>query len=182
MLEIVTDHASDTYRAIYTVKFATAIYVLHAFQKKSKTGAKTPAEDMELIARRLKAAEADYRMLMEKGKKIMTKVSESSVKRGTRNIFADLGFVDAETHLLKAGLVNQIQEIVTAHGLTQTAAGKHLGISQPDVSRLLKGQFRDVSVERLMRLLTRLGCDVDIVIRDQGKKSAPRETLHLLAG
>ncbi len=112
----------------------------------------------------------------------MTKVSESSVKRGTQNIFADLGFADAGTHLLKAGLVNQIQEIVTARGLTQTAAGKHLGISQPDVSRLLKGQFRDVSVERLMRLLTRLGCDVDIVIRDPGKKSAPRETLQLRAG
>lgn len=111
----------------------------------------------------------------------MTKVSEDSVKRGTQNIFADLGYADAETHLLKAGLVNQIQEIITARGLTQTAAAKHLGISQPDVSRLLKGQFRDVSVERLMRLLTRLGCDVDIVIRDHGKKTAPRETFHLLA-
>lgn len=112
----------------------------------------------------------------------MTKTAENSVKRGTRNIFADLGYADAETHLLKAGLVNQIQEIITASKLTQTAAAKRLGISQPDISRLLNGQFRDVSVERLMRLLTRLGCDVDIVIRDHGKKSTPRETLHLLAG
>ncbi len=111
----------------------------------------------------------------------MTKTSDSKVKRGTRNIFADLGYADAETHLLKAGLVNRIQEIIRARGLTQTAAAKHLGLSQPDVSRLLNGQFRDVSVERLMRLLNRLGCDVDIVIRDHGKKKAPRETLHLLA-
>lgn len=111
----------------------------------------------------------------------MTKTAENSVKRGTRNIFADLGYADAETHLLKAGLVNQIQKIITASKLTQTAAAKQLGISQPDISRLLNGQFRDVSVERLMRLLTRLGCDVDIVIRDPGKKSAPRETLHLFA-
>lgn len=75
-----------------------------------------------------------------------------------------------------------ILEIITARGLTQTAAAKQLGISQPDISRILRGQFREMSVERLMRLLTRLGCDVDIVIRDSGKKSAPRETLHLPTG
>jgi len=50
------------------VKFATAIYVLHAFQKKSKTGIKTPAEDLELIQRRLKVAEADYKAQLGKGK------------------------------------------------------------------------------------------------------------------
>lgn len=69
VMEIVANHASDTFRAVYTVKFATAIYVLHAFQKKSKTGVKTPAEDIELISRRLKAAEADYKMQIEKGKR-----------------------------------------------------------------------------------------------------------------
>lgn len=68
MLEIVADHVGDTFRAVYTVKFATAIYVLHAFQKKSKTGIKTPPEDMELIQRRLKAAEADYKLQIGKGK------------------------------------------------------------------------------------------------------------------
>jgi len=112
----------------------------------------------------------------------MTKTIDSKVKRGTRNIFADLGYADAETHLLKAGLVNRVQEIIRARRLTQTAAAKYLGLSQPDVSRLLSGQFRDVSVERLMRLLNRLGCDVDIVIRDHGKKNAAFETIHLQAG
>ena len=68
VLEIVTDHVGDTFRAVYTVKFATAIYVLHAFQKKSKAGIKTPTEDLELIQRRLKAAEADYKFQLEKGK------------------------------------------------------------------------------------------------------------------
>ena len=69
VLEILADHTGDTYRAVYTVKFAASIYVLHAFQKKSKTGIKTSASDMELIARRLKAAEADNRLMLEKGKK-----------------------------------------------------------------------------------------------------------------
>src|SRR5664279_2443772 len=68
VMEIVSDHVGDTYRAVYTVKFATAIYVLHAFQKKSKTGIKTPAEDMELIQQRLKVAEADYKSQLGKRK------------------------------------------------------------------------------------------------------------------
>jgi phage-related protein len=69
VLEIVSDHSGDTYRAVYTVKFATAVYVLHAFQKKSKTGSKTPATDMELIRRRLKVAEADDKVRLAKGAK-----------------------------------------------------------------------------------------------------------------
>ncbi len=68
VLEVVADHVGDTFRAVYTVKFATAVYVLHAFQKKSKSGIKTPTEEMELIRRRLRAAEADYKMQLEQGK------------------------------------------------------------------------------------------------------------------
>ena len=67
VLELVADHVGDTFRAVYTVKFAMAVYVLHAFQKKSKSGIKTPTEDMELIQRRPKAAEADYKAQLEKG-------------------------------------------------------------------------------------------------------------------
>ena len=68
VLEVVADHVGDTFRAVYTVKFATAVYVLHAFQKKSKSGIKTPTEEMDLIRRRLRAAEADYKMQLEQGK------------------------------------------------------------------------------------------------------------------
>ncbi len=68
VLEIVTDHVGDAFRSVYTVGFPSAIYVLHAFQKKSKSGIKTPAEDLEMIRRRLKAAETDYQMQYGKGK------------------------------------------------------------------------------------------------------------------
>lgn len=101
--------------------------------------------------------------------------------RGSKNVFADLGYADAETHLLKAKLVSRIQRAINAQKLTQVATAQRLGLSQPDVSRLLNGQFREVSVERLMRLLTRLGCDVDITIRKHGKPAAPRDTIRLLA-
>jgi len=60
VLEIVANHRGDTYRAVYTVKFEHAIYVLHAFQKKSPQGRKTPQSDVELISRRLKMASEDY--------------------------------------------------------------------------------------------------------------------------
>lgn len=60
ILEVVEDHQGDTYRAVYTVQYGDLVYVLHAFQKKSKYGATTPKADMDLVKRRLKAAAADY--------------------------------------------------------------------------------------------------------------------------
>lgn len=60
VLEIVADHQTDTRRAVYTVRFADTIYVLHAFQKKSKRGIETPKMEMELIQQRLIAAERDF--------------------------------------------------------------------------------------------------------------------------
>lgn len=60
VLEIVEDFRGDTYRAVYTVRFAGAVYVLHAFQKKSKAGIKTPLEDVRLIHERLQRAQQHY--------------------------------------------------------------------------------------------------------------------------
>lgn len=60
VFEIVEDHRGDTYRAVYTVRFAEVVYVLHAFQKKSKVGIKTPQDDVNLIGERLKRAQQDY--------------------------------------------------------------------------------------------------------------------------
>jgi len=58
-VELIEDFDGDTYRAIYTVRFETAVYVLHAFKKKSKRGIKTPQSDIDLVKRRLRDAEAD---------------------------------------------------------------------------------------------------------------------------
>lgn len=100
----------------------------------------------------------------------MSNKEDTSIRRGTKNVFADLGYSDPDTHLLKAQLVSHIHEIISKQKLTQTEAAQIMGLSQPDVSRLLKGQFRDVSVERIMKILTRIGCDVDIVIKQPGHK------------
>ena len=61
ILEVVTDHRGDTWRSVYTVRFRDAIYVLHVFQKKSKSGIATPKRELDLIQQRLAEAELDYR-------------------------------------------------------------------------------------------------------------------------
>lgn len=61
VLELVESHDGDAYRAVYTVRFANAVYVLHAFQKKSKRGRETPKSEMDIVRRRLRAAEEDAR-------------------------------------------------------------------------------------------------------------------------
>ena len=87
------------------------------------------------------------------------------IESGSGNVFADLGRPDAEAQLLKADLVARIDDIIRRRRLTQTRTAALLGLSQPDVSRLLRGDFRAYPVERLLRLLTALGRDVEIVIR-----------------
>ena len=93
-------------------------------------------------------------------------IQKVKVERGSGNVFADLGRSDAESQLLKAELVTRIDKIIRQRRLKQVEAAKLLGLSQPDISRLLRGNFREYSVERLMRLLTALGRDVEIVIRE----------------
>ncbi len=70
MLEIVVNEDTDTYRAVYTVRFENAVYVLHCFQKKSKSGAATPQKDIDLVKTRLAAAEEDYAQWPQKQKKL----------------------------------------------------------------------------------------------------------------
>lgn len=107
----------------------------------------------------------------------MSTQDELFIEHGTTNVFADLGFPDPETHLLKAQLVDRVREAMNERKMTQVAAAKATGVAQPKISDILKGQFRDVSVERLMRMLTRLGCEVDIVVRPQGLP-ARAATIH----
>lgn len=91
--------------------------------------------------------------------------TDTTVERGGGNVFADLGFPNADAHLVKAELVSRIDDIVRDRGLTQTETARLMGLSQPDVSRLLRGDFREYSLERLFRLLNALGRDIDIVVR-----------------
>ena len=69
VLELMEDHDGNAYRAVYTVRFAAAVYVLHAFQKKSREGRETPKSDMDIVRRRLRTAEEDARQQASKESK-----------------------------------------------------------------------------------------------------------------
>lgn len=91
------------------------------------------------------------------------------VERGSSNIFADLGFPDAEERLLKAQIVAEIYRLTNMRKQTQARTGKLLGISQPEVSRMFRGHFEEYSVDRLMNFLTAFSQDVEIVVRPHKK-------------
>ena len=88
---------------------------------------------------------------------------------GSGNVYADLGFPDAEEMLAKAELAHKIAVIIERRRLTQTRAAAALGIDQPKVSALLNGHLSAFSIERLVRFLLRLGRDVEIVVREPRK-------------
>ncbi len=95
----------------------------------------------------------------------MKRKAKIRVKEGSGNIFADLGFANPEHEEVKARLTLQIYRLIKGRGLTQAQAGAVLGIKQPHVSNLMRGQSGAFSVERLMSFLTALGQDVQITVK-----------------
>jgi len=84
------------------------------------------------------------------------------------NVFEDIGLPNPQEHLVKAQLVMKIDLLMQERGLKQAAAAALFGVRQPDVSKMLRGDFRQFSVERLMRFLVALGQDVEIVVKPAG--------------
>lgn len=95
----------------------------------------------------------------------MAKKSTIAVTPSSGNVFADIGVREPEEALAKAQLASRIREIVRQRRLTQMATAALLRIDQPKVSALLNGRLTSFSSTRLMRLLTRLGQDVEILVR-----------------
>ena len=85
-------------------------------------------------------------------------------------MFKDLGLPNAEEHLVKAQLVYKIDKIMKDRGLKQVDAAELFGVRQPDVSKMLRGEFRQFSVERLLRFLVALNQDVEIVVKPHRDK------------
>jgi predicted XRE-type DNA-binding protein len=103
----------------------------------------------------------------------------AEITKGSGNVFADLGFPDAEGHALKAGFVQRIAKLIAEEGLTQAEAAARMGMSQPDVSKMLKGQFRPLSLERLIRCLVALGQSVTIEVKPpSGRNARPSVTVR----
>jgi predicted XRE-type DNA-binding protein len=87
------------------------------------------------------------------------------VHRGSVNVFDDLGLADAEKLKIKTGLVIEIRKAMRTGCLTQQEAAKRMGITQPKVSDMMRGNFTNLSERKLMVCLTRLGYDIEISVR-----------------
>ncbi len=159
VLEVVENYDGDTYRAVYTVKFAGVVYVLHCFQKKSKSGIATPQHTMALVQQRLRVAEQT-----QPEHKIVIDNKENTTTKSSGNVFADLGLPDADDLMGKANLALHIRRTIEARRLTQAQAAALLGLDQPKVSSIINGRLDGFSSDRLMRFLNDLGCDVQITV------------------
>lgn len=88
-------------------------------------------------------------------------------QRGSGNVYKDLGFKNADEMQTKAALASSILSIIEKKNWTQTEAAKILGITQPKVSLLYRGQFSGFSIEKLIRLLNKLNQDIEIIIKEK---------------
>lgn len=87
------------------------------------------------------------------------------VESSSGNVFADLGLPDADKLKIKSGLVIEITQAIRKLGLTQQAAAKRMGITQPKVSDMMRGDFSNLSERKLMDCLNRLGYDIEIKVK-----------------
>src|SRR5712671_6405626 len=105
-------------------------------------------------------------------------MTKKGYETGSRNVFKDIGVPNAEEHFVKAQLVFKIDTLMKERGLKQVEAADLFGIRQPDISKMLRGEFRQFSVERLLRFLVALDQDVEIVVKPhRGRSSVP--ALHV---
>lgn len=103
------------------------------------------------------------------------RVGGIEVQWGSGNVYADLGLPDAEKLKIKTGLLVEIRKAMQQLGLTQQEAAKRMGLTQPKVSDMMRGDFTNLSERKLMDCLTRLGYDIEIKI-----KPAKKSVGHLL--
>lgn len=101
---------------------------------------------------------------------------EIKVQSSSGNVFADLGLANSDELLIKAELVRQITNLITAKSLVQTEAARLLGVDQPKISALLHGKLSGFSTERLFRFLNALGSDVEIRVIPKHQSDSQAQT------
>jgi predicted XRE-type DNA-binding protein len=141
----------DAYRVFYVAKFEEAVYVLHAFQKKTQKTAIATSRSAGSVTARSKTGAARVR-----------KSEAIKFIEGSDNVFEDLGFDREEAANLKirADLMIDLREYIRARGWTQAEAADFFGETQPRISNLLKGEISRFSIDKLINMLARAGLRV----------------------
>jgi len=164
--QVRADDPGGTFRSVYVTQLGEAIYaiyVLHAFQKKAKSGIATPRRELDLIQHPASACP------QASPRKWGLKMSNREFTRGSGNVFADLKLPDADELLAKAELVAKIIAEIQRRRLTQSQAAARLGIDQPKVSALKQGKLSGFSIERLLRFLLLLGQNIEITVKGRSR-------------
>ena len=104
------------------------------------------------------------------------------VRKSSGNVFADLGVKNPEEALVKARLAQVISDAVTVRGMTQVEAAVLLGIDQPKISRLVRGQLAGFTIERLFRFVTLLGGDIEITVTGHIRNSRRAGNMKIALG
>jgi predicted XRE-type DNA-binding protein len=155
VFEIALPFRGDAFRAVYAVQLGDDLWVVHAFQKKSTRGIKTPKHEIDLIKDRLKRLRE---MLAMKSEKL-------EVVRGSGNVFRDLGHKNADADQFKAILAAEIIKSLDRDGLSVRSAQSRTGIAAADFSRIRNADLGRFTVDRLMSIINRLGSRVEVKIK-----------------
>lgn len=166
-VEEIRIHSEPEHRVFYVAKFEEAVYVLHAFEKKTP---KTSAREIEVARKRL-----GYRGCCSTGTQTGREVDVSEeITRSAGNVFEDLGFSPAEAENLKirSALMGSIRSIIEHEGLTQVHAAQMLGVSQPRVSDLVRGKIELFSIDALVNMLGAAGRHVEFSVHPSVDRAA----------
>ena len=155
VVEIVLRYRTDAYRAVYVTEIAGVLWVVHAFQKKSKRGIKTPKFEVDLIAERLKRL---------RGANAMSE-DEFELIRGSGNVFRDLGDPDADIKQAKSILAAQIISVLEEKALSVRKAAGMTGFAAADFSRVRNADLGRFTLDRLIKMLRGLDESIEVTIR-----------------
>ena len=108
--------------------------------------------------------------------------TEEIFEVGSGNVYEDLGYKDSDGMARKSALVHRIDAIIRDRGMTQTQAAEVLGVDQSDLSKILRGQFRSISLEKIFSMLIRLGEDVTINVHPKPLGEAREAQLRVAFG
>lgn len=162
MWQVRADDRSGTYRTVYAAQLGEAVYVLHAFEKKATSGIATPTGNGSDPSTASTCTQAG-------GEMRTVKMPNRDFTPSSGNVFADLNLPHADDLLAKAELAAKIIAEIQRRRLTQRQAATVLGIDQPKISALKQGKLSGFSIERLMRLLLKLGRDVEITVKNRSR-------------
>jgi predicted XRE-type DNA-binding protein len=153
-MEIALPYKGDAFRVVYAVLIGEDIWVVHAFQKKSTQGIKTPLREMELAKDRLKRLKGDAPMSKE----------ELELVRGSGNVFRDLNLPNPDVAQLKAIFAAEILKILDSENLTVRAAHARTGVAAADFSRIRNADLGRFTLDRLISIINRLGSRVEVTV------------------